>query len=70
MQGSSQPAGDDSKPPNAEAHTASSQTTEDERRRRIAEAAYYRSQKRGFEPGQEETDWLEAEKDIDGGKSV
>lgn len=35
------------------------------RRRRIAEAAYYRAQRRGFEPGGEDDDWLEAEKDID-----
>ena len=40
---------------------------DDERRRRIAEAAYYRAQRRGFEPGGEEQDWLEAERDIDHG---
>ena len=39
----------------------------DERRRQIAEAAYYRALKRGFEPGREEADWIEAEKQIDGG---
>ncbi|MDD5033179.1 MAG: DUF2934 domain-containing protein [Methylococcaceae bacterium] len=32
--------------------------------RRIAEAAYYRAQKRGFEPGFEEEDWVEAEREI------
>ena len=37
----------------------------DDRRRRIAEAAYYRAQKRGFEGGGEADDWLEAEKEID-----
>ncbi|MGR8952584.1 MAG: DUF2934 domain-containing protein [Gammaproteobacteria bacterium] len=30
----------------------------------IAEAAYYRAQKRGFTPGHEDEDWLEAEKEI------
>jgi hypothetical protein len=33
----------------------------DEQRRMIAEAAYYRAQQRGFTPGYEEIDWLEAE---------
>ncbi|MFM8330388.1 MAG: DUF2934 domain-containing protein, partial [Candidatus Methylumidiphilus sp.] len=32
--------------------------------RMIAEAAYYRAEKRGFEPGHEHFDWLEAEKEI------
>lgn len=31
----------------------------------IAEAAYYRAEKRGFAPGLEFEDWLAAEKDID-----
>ncbi|WP_031435006.1 DUF2934 domain-containing protein [Methylomarinum vadi] len=30
----------------------------------IAEAAYYKAEKRGFEPGHELQDWLEAEKEI------
>lgn len=33
-------------------------------RRRVAEAAYYRAQRRGFTPGGEVDDWLEAEKEI------
>ena len=37
----------------------------DDRRKRIAEAAYYRSERRGFAPGGEENDWLEAEKEVD-----
>lgn len=37
----------------------------EERSRRIAEAAYYRAEKRGFCPGCEMDDWLEAEKEID-----
>lgn len=31
----------------------------------VAEAAYYRAEKRGFAPGNELEDWLEAEKEID-----
>lgn len=31
----------------------------------IEEAAYYRAEKRGFQPGNELDDWLEAEKEID-----
>lgn len=30
----------------------------------IAEAAYYRAEQRGFALGSEETDWLEAEKEL------
>jgi len=30
----------------------------------IAEAAYYRAEKRNFAPGRELQDWLEAERDI------
>ena len=37
-----------------------------ERRQRIAEAAYYRAERRGFAPGYEERDWLEAESEMDG----
>ncbi|WP_116809482.1 DUF2934 domain-containing protein [Steroidobacter cummioxidans] len=35
------------------------------REARIAEAAYWRSERRGFTPGQELDDWLNAEKEID-----
>ena len=38
---------------------------DDERRRRIEESAYYRAERRGFAPGHEEEDWLEAEKEVD-----
>jgi hypothetical protein len=31
----------------------------------IAEAAYFRAEKRGFSPGHEAEDWLAAEADID-----
>jgi hypothetical protein len=32
----------------------------------IAEAAYFRAQRRGFAPGHEEEDWLAAEAEVDG----
>ena len=37
----------------------------DTREARIAEAAYWRAERRGFAPGGEIQDWLEAEKEID-----
>ncbi len=37
----------------------------EERWRLIAESAYYRAQARGFAPGQEIEDWLQAEAEID-----
>jgi hypothetical protein len=40
------------------------QITPDTRRRWIAEAAYYRAEQRGFLPGRELEDWLEAEKEL------
>jgi hypothetical protein len=36
----------------------------DELRQEIAKAAYYRAHTRGFAPGYEEKDWLEAEAEI------
>jgi len=33
-------------------------------RRMVAEAAYYRAEKRGFAPGAEEQDWCEAEREV------
>jgi hypothetical protein len=38
-----------------------------ERERMIAQAAYFRAQARGFAPGQELEDWLQAEAEIDRG---
>lgn len=35
------------------------------REQMIAEAAYYRAQQRGFEPGNEMSDWLQAEADVE-----
>ncbi|MBP1150536.1 MULTISPECIES: DUF2934 domain-containing protein [Methylocaldum] len=40
---------------------------DDEINQKIAEAAYYRAEKRGFVPGYEVEDWLEAEKEIRAG---
>jgi hypothetical protein len=37
---------------------------QEELRRQIAEAAYYRAQRRGFAPGREEQDWIEAEAEV------
>ncbi len=37
----------------------------DERRHLIAEAAYFRAEARGFAPGQELDDWLQAEAEVD-----
>jgi hypothetical protein len=31
----------------------------------VAEAAYYRAEQRGFAPGNEMTDWLEAEREVE-----
>lgn len=36
-----------------------------EREQMIAVAAYYRAEQRGFSPGQEMEDWLEAEREIE-----
>ena len=35
-----------------------------ERRKLVAQAAYYRAERRGFAPGGEVQDWLEAEAEI------
>lgn len=35
------------------------------REQMIAEAAYFRAERRGFEPGSEISDWLEAEADVE-----
>ena len=36
----------------------------EELHRQIAEAAYYRAQRRGFAPGYEKRDWIEAEAEV------
>lgn len=35
------------------------------REQMIAEAAYFRAERRGFSPGNEMSDWLEAEADVE-----
>ena len=37
----------------------------EDRYRMIAEAAYFRAERRGFEPGSEVSDWLAAEIEVD-----
>lgn len=39
----------------------------DEMNARIAELAYYKAESRGFAPGNELEDWIEAEKEVCGG---
>lgn len=39
--------------------------SESPREQMIAEAAYFRAEQRGFAPGNEMSDWLEAESDIE-----
>lgn len=36
----------------------------EELRKLISEAAYYRAKQRGFEPGHEEEDWIQAEAEV------
>jgi predicted nucleic acid-binding Zn-ribbon protein len=40
-------------------------TDSDERRQRIAEAAYFRAEKRGFKDGDPIADWIDAEHEVD-----
>jgi hypothetical protein len=40
------------------------------REKLIAEAAYYRAQRRGFAPGHELEDWLAAEAEVDTGLTI
>jgi len=42
-----------------------SRVPEEDRRRFIAEAAYFKAEKRGFSEGRELADWIEAEAEID-----
>ena len=43
---------------------ASESVADPARQRMVAEAAYYRAQKRGFAPGAEAEDWLQAEAEV------
>ena len=40
------------------------------RHQMIAQAAYFRAQRRGFEPGHELEDWLAAETEVDTGLTI
>lgn len=42
----------------------------DVRHELIAEAAYFRAEQRGFEPGHELEDWLAAESEVDTGATL
>lgn len=44
---------------------SSGRYNDEERHRYIAEAAYFKAEKRGFAPGHEEQDWREAESEFD-----
>ena len=44
--------------------SARAQVSPDEIRRLIAEAAYFRAKERGFEPGYELEDWVQAEAEV------
>lgn len=48
-----------------EAHAVAALVPPELRAQMIAEAAYYRAESRGFEPGRDLEDWLEAEAQID-----
>lgn len=50
--------------PTGSARQVQTGATPDDRRRKIAEAAYYRAERRGFAPGSEDLDWLAAEDEI------
>ncbi len=47
------------------ADNAATKRIAEERRTHIAVAAYHKAEKRGFAPGAELQDWIEAEKEID-----
>lgn len=47
------------------AENAGGTRTHEERHRHIQEAAYYIAEKRGFTPGSEHDDWLQAEQEVD-----
>lgn len=48
--------------------TALYELTAQERHARIAEVAYRIAERRGFAPGSEKADWLDAEREVDGNK--
>jgi len=54
--------------PKPESRTANNRTPDrrapEEVRKQIEEAAYYRAKQRGFEPGHELEDWVQAESEV------
>ena len=50
---------------NTSVHNVRNMNSKEDRQQRIATAAYYRAERRGFNSGDEIQDWLEAEKDVD-----
>jgi hypothetical protein len=44
--------------------SARAEISPDEVRKLISEAAYYRAKQRGFTPGHEEEDWIQAEAEV------
>jgi HSP20 family protein len=50
---------------NTSVHNVRNMNSKEDRQQRIATAAYYRAEQRGFNSGDEIQDWLEAEKDMD-----
>lgn len=51
--------------PESQADQELPRLSDEERRARIAELAYYNAERRGFQNGTEEEDWLEAERQLD-----
>ncbi|HEX6528384.1 MAG TPA: DUF2934 domain-containing protein [Burkholderiales bacterium] len=45
-------------------NTARAEVSADEVRKLISEAAYYRAKQRGFQPGHELDDWIQAEAEV------
>ena len=52
------------KPAAAQPFEARAEISAEELRKLIAEAAYYRAKKRGFAPGYEVEDWVQAEAEV------
>jgi HSP20 family protein len=50
---------------NTSVYNVKNMNSKEDRQQRIATAAYYRAERRGFNSGNEIQDWLEAEKDMD-----
>jgi Protein of unknown function (DUF2934) len=49
-------------------HLVPHRLTPAERHRRISDLAYKRAEQRGFAPGDETEDWLDAEREVDAGR--